>query len=166
MKNNNLMILLNTSVLLMMLGVGMSVAILPQKVLELSSDPSELGYLASYFAFSYVVLQIPIGIFSDKFGFKPFLSFGYLICVSAGGMYYIAENVQTIFWGRLLQGIGEAPIWALAPAVLSIAYPQNKGKVMGIYNAVLHIGLTFGPLLGILLLYFTDKNDLFSGRRW
>ena len=40
--------------------------------------------------------------------------------------------------------------WALGPAVLSIAYPEKKGAVIGFYNAACHLGLTFGPILGIM----------------
>jgi hypothetical protein len=41
--------------------------------------------------------------------------------------------------GRFLQGIGEMPIWALAPAMLSLQYADTKGKVIGLYNVSLHL---------------------------
>lgn len=53
------------------------------------------------------------------------------------------------------------PIWALAPALLSIKFPDSKGKAMGIYNATLHIGLTMGPILGIILLKFWSSDLAF-----
>jgi MFS family permease len=66
-------------------------------------------------------------------------------------VFFQAQSSEAIFLGRFIQGAGEAPVWALGPALLSLAYPHAKGKVIGIYNASIHTGLTIGPLLGILL---------------
>jgi MFS family permease len=52
-------------------------------------------------------------------------------------------------------------IWALAPALLSIKYPQKKGKMMGTYNAAIHLGLTIGPVLGIVLHKIWNGNQAF-----
>jgi MFS family permease len=149
------------AVLLMMIGVGMIVAELPQRVVSLDGSGQSVGYLASAFAFSFILLQIPIGILSDKLGFKPFLIIGYLLCSLAGLVYFLATSSGLIFSARLLQGIGEAPIWALAPALLSVKFPMNKGKVMGIYNAAVHLGLTLGPVLGIALAKALNGNEIF-----
>jgi MFS family permease len=152
------LIALNFSVFLLMLGVGMIVALLPQRIIDLSGSVSAVGYLTSVFAISYILLQVPIGRLSDRTGFKVFLALGYVVCGLAGLLYYWAETSTLIFLGRLLQGAGEAPIWAMAPALLSLQYPNAKGKVMGIYNASMHLGLTAGPLLGILLAQVGHDN--------
>lgn len=136
---------------LLMVGVGMIVALLPQRILEFSGSLSDVGYLASAFALSYLVVQVPIGNFADRFGAKPFLTLGYGLCCVSGLVFVFAGSSEAVFLGRFIQGAGEAPVWALGPALLSLAYPQAKGKVIGIYNAAIHIGLTIGPLLGILL---------------
>lgn len=139
------------AVLLMMVGVGMIVVILPQRVVSLDGNGDSVGYLASAFAFSYILFQVPVGSLSDKFGFKLFLIIGYLLCFSAGLVFFFATSSGLIFSARLLQGVGEAPVWALAPALLSVKFPMHKGKVMGIYNAAIHFGLTLGPVLGVVL---------------
>lgn len=152
---------LNLSVFMMMLGVGMTMAILPKKIIDLTGSGSTVGYLASAFALSYIVLQVPIGNLSDKLGFKFFLLSGYLICFITGLLYYLSNSANLIFLGRIFQGAGEAPIWALAPALLSIKFPDSKGKVMGVYNAAIHIGLTIGPILGIAVLEIWTGNQAF-----
>lgn len=161
MRENRTLISLNLAVFFMMLGVGMIMALLPQKVIDLTGSGSTVGFLASAFAISYIVLQVPIGNLSDKFGFKFFLFSGYLICSVTGLLYYFADSANLIFLGRLFQGAGEAPIWALAPALLSIKFPTAKGRVMGIYNAVIHVGLTIGPILGIAVLKAWPGNQAF-----
>lgn len=149
------------AVLLMMVGVGMIVVILPQRVVSLDGNGHSVGYLASAFAFSYMLFQVPIGSLSDKLGFKLFLIIGYLLCFLAGLVFFFATSSGLIFFARLLQGVGEAPVWALAPALLSVKYPMNKGKVMGIYNAAIHFGLTLGPVLGVALAKVLTGNAVF-----
>lgn len=149
------------AVLLMMVGVGMIVVILPQRVVSLDGNGHSVGYLTSAFAFSYILLQVPIGSLSDKLGFKLFLIIGYLLCFLAGLVFFFATSSGLIFFARLLQGFGEAPVWALAPALLSVKFPMNKGKVMGIYNAAIHFGLTLGPILGVALTKVLTGNEVF-----
>lgn len=143
--------ILSLSATLLMVGVGMIVALLPQRVFAATGSLESVGLIASAFALAYLLSQLPIGILSDRYGPKLFLIFGYIICGIAGIVFFAAQNVHTIYIGRAIQGIGEAPIWALGPAVLSLAYPDAKGRAIGIYNAAIHSGLTLGPLLGLFI---------------
>ena len=109
-----------------MAGVGMIVALLPQRIMILSGSVSDVGILASAYAIPNVLLQIPIGNLSDRFGFKFFIVVGYMICALTGLLYFFADTPNMFFSGRFLQGIAEVPIWALAPALLSIQYASDK----------------------------------------
>lgn len=146
---------------MLMVGVGMIVALLPERVLSFSGSIQDVGLLASAFALSYLAVQIPIGYFADRFGAKSFLVFGYLLVAASGAAFYFSSSTESIYFGRFIQGAGEAPIWALGPAVLCLAYPHAKGRVIGIYNASIHAGLTIGPVLGILAFPSGDSNTPF-----
>lgn len=159
MRRYNSLIALNVSAFLLMLGVGMIVALLPQKIMDLSHSVSTVGYLASTFAATYVLTQVPLGRLADKVGFKLLLISGYGLCGLTGLLYYWADSSTLILVGRSLQGIAEVPIWALAPALLSLQYANAKGKVIGIYNASFHLGLSAGPLLGLLLAQFWGPDN-------
>lgn len=149
------------AVVFMMVGVGMVMAQLPQQVVELDGSGRSVGYIASAFAISYLLIQIPSGILADRIGFKPLLVLGYLLCTLTGLVFYCAKSSQMIFLARLLQGCGEAPVWALAPALLTLRFPLAKGKAIGIYNAAMHIGLTLGPVLGVVLARIVNSNAVF-----
>ena len=161
MLRDRTLLSLNLAVFLIMLGVGMIVPLLPQKIIGLGGSGAAVGLLASFFALSYIVLQVPAGNLSDRFGFKPFLVLGYLLCSLAGLLFYFAGGIWLVYLGRLIQGAGEAPLWALAPALLAIRYPLNRGKVMGVYIAVMHLGLTAGPLLGVIMAGVWSGNQAF-----
>lgn len=149
------------AVVLMMVGVGMVVALLPQRIVDFDGNGRSVGYIASAFAFSYLLFQVPSGSLSDKIGFKQLIIIGYLLCFLTGLAFYFATNSNMIFFARFLQGTGEVPIWALAPALLSLKFPVSKGKVMGLYNAAMHFGLTLGPILGVALANVLNSNEIF-----
>jgi MFS family permease len=161
MEKHRSIIGLNLSVFLFMFGVGMIVTLLPQKIITLTGSLKTVGYLASAFAVPFVLLQFPIGHLSDRYGFRRFLLSGYLVCAVSGLIYCFSNTQEIVFLGRLLQGIGEAPLWALAPSLLSTLYPKEKGKVIGFYNASLHLGLTLGSAFGILIAGYWVKNEPF-----
>ena len=151
MKRPTPLFILSLSATLLMIGVGMIVALLPQQVHAMTGSLESVGLVASVFAFAYLLAQLPISALSDRLGAKRFLVIGYLLCAVSGVVFFFTETAGGIFLGRAIQGIGEAPIWALGPAILSLAYPSTKGRVIGTYNAAIHIGLTAGPLLGLLI---------------
>ncbi|SMD05405.1 MFS transporter [Sporomusa malonica] len=161
MLRDNTLLGLIVAVVLMMVGVGMVMPQLPQRVVDFDGNGRSVGYIASAFAFSYLLLQVPSGRVADRIGFKPLLVFGYLLCSLTGLVFYYAASSYMIFFARLLQGIGEAPVWALAPALLSLRFPLIKGKVMGIYSAAMHSGLALGPILGVVLVKIVNSNAVF-----
>ncbi|MEE4608321.1 MAG: MFS transporter [Desulfobacteraceae bacterium] len=134
----------------MMVGVGAIVSILPGRILALSGAKASLGLLSTSFALAYVAAQLPVGYLADRFGVRAFLVSGYLVCTVAGLIFFIAPQPGLIFLGRFIQGLGEAPVWALGPALLSVQFAERRGSAMGRYNAAIHIGLTAGPLIGYL----------------
>lgn len=149
------------SALLLMLGVGMIMSVLPGKTMIAAGSTHAVGYLASAFAVSYVALQVPVGMLADRWGFKPFLAGGYLLCAGAGLLYWSGTSLSFLFAGRLLQGAGEVPIWALGPALFAALFPDMRGKVVGLYNAAIHLGLTAGPFAGLLLSRAAGEDFLF-----
>ncbi len=144
-------LVLSLAATLLMVGVGMIVSLLPGRIHAMTGGLEGVGLLASVFALAYLLAQLPTGLLSDRFGAKPFLVAGYILCGLAGLLFFAARDANGIYLGRVLQGIGEAPIWALGPAILSRAYPLTKGRTIGLYNAAIHAGLTCGPVLGLAL---------------
>ena len=161
MSKNNSVAALNASVFLLMIGVGLIVALLPRRIMNFSASVSDVGILASAYAIPSVLLQIPIGKLADRFGFKSFIVGGYLLCALCGFLYFFADTPIMYFGARFLQGIAEVPIWALAPALLSVLHASEKGKFMGIYNASLHGGLTIGSLLSIVIFEIRQGSEPF-----
>lgn len=78
-----------------------------------------IGLLTSMQFLAYAGLQIPIGIFSDRFGPNFFLIAGTLINGIGTFIYSIASNEMVLFISRFLVGMGDATIWINLVLILS-----------------------------------------------
>jgi MFS family permease len=144
-----------------MVGVGLIVALLPGRVIGLSNSISYVGFLASAFAVPFVLLQLPVGILGDRYGHKEILVAGYVISCLTGLVYFKAGSVWSLLAGRVLQGLGEIPAWAAAPALLSLLFANTKGEAIGKYNASIHLGLTAGSILSVFAYSVWTGNEAF-----
>lgn len=161
MFQHSQLFVLSFAAFLLMLGDGMVLALLPKTVISLTNSSLFVGYLASTYALSQVMSQLPIGMLADRWGAKLFLLMGYIVSFTAGLLFYFTHNVYLIFLGRVLQGMGEAPILSLAPAILSLQYSADKGKTIGLYNASIYLGLTLGPFFRVVLFPQWSDNQIF-----
>lgn len=149
------------AVFFQMVGVGLIVALLPSRVITLSHSMNYVGFIASAFAVPFVLFQLPVGQLGDRYGHRKFIVAGYVISCLTGLLYFRAGSVWSILAGRVLQGIGEIPVWALAPAMLSLLFADSKGEAIGKYNASLHLGLTAGSILSIFVYTVWRGNEAF-----
>ena len=150
------------AVFLMMIGVGMIVAVMPRFYIDMSGSPHTVGSLAAAFAITYLIVQLVIGRLADRYGFRLFLIAGYFICSLAGLCFYLSADALMLIFGRLVQGIGEAPVWSLAPMILAAQDPVKAGRTIGGYNAALHVGLALGPGLGLLSMSVMPDDSVFA----
>lgn len=144
-----------------MLGVGLIVSLLPGRVISLSGSMDDVGFIASFFAIPFVVLQIPAGRLSDRFGCRLLLAAGCMLAGFTGLLYYSARSILEILAARAIQGIAEIPAWALGPALLSTLFPDARGEVIGRYNASFHLGLMAGSLAPVLAPSLRTGNTAF-----
>ncbi len=161
MKRNRSFLALSLAAFLQMVGVGMIVALLPSRMIDLSGSMEYVGYIASAFAISFLLFQIPLGYLGDRYGYKVFLVGGYILSGFTGLVYFFSQSVWDILGGRVLQGIGEVATWALAPALLSLLFRQAKGEALGKYNGAIHLGLTTGGLLSVYAFSLWSGNEAF-----
>jgi sugar phosphate permease len=80
---------------------------------------STIGLLTSVQFFAYAILQIPVGILSDRFGPNYFLIIGTLLNGIGTLIYSLATNEWVLVGARLLVGMGDATIWVNLVLILS-----------------------------------------------
>lgn len=103
-------------------------------------SPLMLGLVIGGYGLTQALLQIPMGVLSDRFGRKPIIIAGLGVFAIGSIIAAMAETMSMLLIGRVLQGMG-----AIAGAVMALAAdssrPEQRTKVMAIIG--ISIGLSF-----------------------
>lgn len=103
-------------------------------------SPIWVGLAIGAYGLTQALLQIPMGMLSDKFGRKPIILIGLVIFLLGSIVAAMSETIYGVVAGRALQGMG-----AIASAVLALAADlsreEQRPKVMATIG--MFIGLSF-----------------------
>ncbi len=150
-NRKNLYILAFTLVVVM-LGFGTVIPIMPFYIEQLGAGGTELGLLVASYAVMRLIFGPIWGNLSDRVGRKPVLMigiFGYGITMILFGL---ATQLWMLFVFRILSGILSS---ATSPTTMAYigdsTSEQDRGQGMGILGAAVGVGTIVGPGLGGLL---------------
>ena len=132
-------------------------AFLPALAREWDLDYTELGLLSFAFTLFTGVLQPLIGHAADKQGKrKLILSFGFFI----GGSGFLLMAVAPSFWFitvvSLLCGLGAAAYHPQATAFVVSAYPNDRGRMLGIHGWGGSVGHFLAPAIATVAIAALD----------
>jgi MFS family permease len=105
-----------------------------------------IGLALGVYGLGQVLLQIPLGLLSDRIGRKPAITLGLLLFALGGLIAAMSHTLTGIVIGRAVQGMGAVAGAGIALAA-DLTVEENRGKVMGIIGV--SIGLAF--LLALIL---------------
>jgi MFS family permease len=136
---------------LRMLGLFMILPIFAVYGVELAGySPVWLGLAIGAYGLTQALLQIPMGILSDKFGRKPVILAGLGVFFVGSIVAAMSDTIYGVVFGRALQGMG-----AIASAVLALAADlsreEQRPKVMATIGMFIGLSFTlamvFGPIV-------------------
>ncbi len=146
--NKNLIILFFTLVVVM-LGFGLVIPILPFYIESLGASGSALGALMATFAVMQFLFAPIWGSLSDRFGRKPFLILGVLGNGIAMLFFGLSTQLWMLFASRALSGILSSATLPTAMAYIGDSTSsENRGGGMGVIGAAMGMGMVLGPGLG------------------
>ncbi|MCG9728345.1 MFS transporter [Shewanella sp. Isolate13] len=123
-------------------------------------SPLWVGIAIGAYGLTQAVLQIPMGILSDKFGRKPIILAGLLIFALGSLVAANAETIYGVVAGRALQGMG-----AIAAAVLALAADltrdEQRTKVMAIIGMCIGFSFALSLLVGPIVAQHLGLSGLF-----
>lgn len=127
---------------LRMLGLFMILPVLSLFTRELEgATPALIGLAMSIYGLPQVILQIPFGLLSDKFGRKKLIVIGLVLFLSGSIVAALSNDIYGVLIGRGLQGAGavSAVIMAL---VADLTQEVHRTKAMAMIGV--SIGMAFG----------------------
>lgn len=124
---------------------------------ELGVSISEMGLLLSAFAWSYALVQIPVGGLVDRAGPRVLLGLGMVLWSLAQAAGGLVTSFGQFIWARIILGIGEAPQYPTSARVVSNWFAlRDRGMPTGIFNAASPLGTALAPpVLTLLMLSFS-----------
>lgn len=144
--------------ILALLAVGTMINYLDRTVLgiaapevsrDLGINAATMGIVFSAFAWTYAVMQIPGGMFLDRFGNKITYTLSLVFWSVFTLLHGMTLGLKTLLLCRLGLGISEAPCFPVNSRVVGKWFPQHeRARATAVYTVGEYVGLAaFAPLL-------------------
>jgi MFS transporter, DHA1 family, multidrug resistance protein len=152
MNNKRNLSILFITLVIMMMGFGIIIPILPDLVVKYGGTGVEMGGLMAIFSAMQFLFSPMWGSLSDRFGRKPILMLG----VFGNAISMVALGLSTDLWmlfaARGLAGVLSSATLPTAMAYISDSTDQkSRGGGMGVIGAAMGLGMILGPGAGGML---------------
>lgn len=110
------------------------------------STPLLIGVALGAYGFTQAILQIPFGMWSDRWGRKQVIAVGLVLFAIGSVVAAQSHTIYGLIFGRCLQG-GGAIASAIMALVADLTLDENRSKAMAAIGA--SIGLSFSVALAL-----------------
>jgi predicted MFS family arabinose efflux permease len=106
-------------------------AVLAQPMLvEFGMTNAQLGSLSSAYFFSFALMQLPLGLWLDRFGSRKTHSLILLFAVVGCALHAVATGYLALWVGRALIGVGVSGALMAALRAFRHLYPENRQQTL------------------------------------
>jgi MFS family permease len=120
---------------------------------EFNLTNTQLGLAFSAFGYAYLLLQIWGGWIADRFGARKTLAISGIIWAGSTALTGFTGGLVSLFFARLLLGIGEGATFPTATRAMANWTPAGKrGWAQGITHAFARLGNAIAPPLVVALM--------------
>lgn len=125
---------------------------------DLGLSDGQLGLLHSILLITLIFLLLPAASLGDLVGRRRLLSATAALWTGAMALTGTASGFVHLICARALGSVNEASMGAGGTAWLSAAYPpEQRGRVVGLFQTSAPLGMALGTLLGGLVLALTGS---------
>jgi EmrB/QacA subfamily drug resistance transporter len=119
---------------------------------DLGASFGAIQWITAGYALAFAAGLITGGRLGDIYGRKRLFLIGITGFTLASALCGFAANEEMLVASRLLQGATAAMMVPQVLAIIHVTFPAHeRGKVFGMFGAVIGLGAVSGPLLGALL---------------
>jgi DHA1 family multidrug resistance protein-like MFS transporter len=151
-SNHRQIIILFFTLVVVMLGFGMVIPIMPFLIESMGASGSVLGLLMATFALMQLIFSPVWGSLSDRIGRKPVLMIGVFGFGVTMVLFGLSTQLWMLFAARALSGILSSATMPTAMAYIGDSTSEeDRGGGMGVVGAAMGLGMVLGPGIGGLL---------------
>lgn len=108
-----------------------------------------IGYAVSGYWISRVMLEIPSGYISSKFGYYKPMVFGLALTVMGNIMLVFVNNPVHLVFVRAVNGLGAPFFFAVSMTfIVNLFGAEKRGTAMGVFQGIEFIGTIIGSAVG------------------
>jgi len=154
---------LSAFVFALMFAAGVAAPVVPLYGASLGASWTELGLMGTSWGATAMILAIPTGRMSDRFGRKPLLIGSGALSALAALLYLVSSAVLQVILVRVIEGVVWALFWPTIEAFATeIVDPADAGRAMGITTAAYGIGYGSGSTAGGLVVGLLGYAQTFA----
>jgi MFS family permease len=133
-------------------------------VRDLGLAPSQLGLLTAAYFFTFALVQIPLGVFLDRFGPRRIEAGLLLIAAAGAGLFCVADGIQLLVLARALIGVGVSACLMAALKAFVQWFPVSRlASLTGWLLACGGLGAFATSLPAEAALQYFNWRGLFAG---
>jgi MFS transporter, DHA1 family, multidrug resistance protein len=151
MNNRNMWILF-LSLVVVMMGFGIAMPVLPFYIESMGGRGIHYGLLIASYGLMQLIFAPVWGSLSDKHGRKPFLMIGMLGLAAGMTFFALASELWMLYAAQLLSGgLSSAALPSAQAYAGDSTSAEDRGAAMGRIGGAIGLGVVLGPGLGGLL---------------
>lgn len=129
--------------------VGYLLPVFPLRAREIGASLLLIGSLAAFNGATQVLVSVPVGVISDRFGRRRLIAAGSFAFALAALLLALAPVALWLLLAQVLLGLGIVCVFAMGAAMVGdYAAPADRGLAMGMLTTSMGLGFATGPLLG------------------
>jgi len=161
---NQPIIILFVTLVIIMMGFGMVIPVIPFLVTKFGASGQELGMLMAIYALMQFLFSPMWGELSDRYGRRPIILLGLIGNGLSMLLMGLATEMWMLFAARVLSGFLSSATLPTAYAYVSDSTTEEeRGGGMGMMGAALGVGMVIGPGFSGLLADISLSIPFFAG---
>jgi MFS family permease len=134
------------------LGFGAMIPVLPLYAQSFGVTSTAIGMAIAVYGLARFAAPLPAGRVADRIGRREALALGGLFTVAGNAWCAVATTYPEFIVARFVAGFGAGAVLTVGQIVLAdIAAPQQRARIIAIYQATFLLSVWIGPLPGGLL---------------
>lgn len=138
--------------------------LLPLYLVSFGASSTVIGAVVAVFTIAATISRVPVGLYIDRLGRKPFLMYGIAFFTVSNFGYLWAPSILLMVPFRILHGIGwSGCTTAIATLAADIAPKKRRGELIGYAGMASSLAGALGPVAGFAIFDVFGYSGVFTG---